>query len=266
MRTSSWIGLLLVVGGALYLLSQFNVLQVSSGIWSFHALWPLLLVALGLGGLSGFRRGRIPWGSMVVALLGVFLFLHNSGLSPALASMSATGVFWAFVLIFIGLEVFFPKRFRSRGPRISVNIDGKRQDIYWKDTFGEWKGWKPKQAQNRHWIGDVSMGGQPWAMDDLDIWHGIGDVRINLATAHLEDRTYAVAVEGWIGDVRILVPSSLAVAVDVDVNLGDVNVFEHSESGTGRRVHFQDAAYDTETRRVHLNIQLKIGDVQVVRV
>lgn len=264
MRTSSWIGLILVFGGVLYLLSEFHILVIVSGVWTFHALWPLLLVALGLG--STVQRGRVRFGALVVALFGVFLFLHNSGLSPVLAGVSATGVFWASVLIFVGLQVFFPSPFRSRGPKISVHIDGKKHDVAWKDGFGDWGGWKAPRTANRHWIGDVSLGSQPWVLADLDIWHGIGDVRINLATAHLEDKTYELRIEGWIGDVRVLVPASLPIETNVEMNIGDVNIFEHAESGTGRRVHYQDVAFDSASKRVRLNVRLKIGDVQIVRV
>jgi lia operon protein LiaF len=264
MRTSSWMGLILVAGGVLYLLSEFHLLHFTAGVWTFHALWPLLLVAIGLG--SALHRGRIRLSSLVIALFGVFLFLHNSGLSPVFASTSVTSVFWATLLIFIGLQVFFPTSSRRKRRTISVHVDGKRHDIAWKDAVGDWRGWKAPRVANRHWIGDVSLGSQPWVLDDLDIWHGIGDVRINLATAHLEDKTYDIRIEGWIGDVRILVPASLPIAANVEMNIGDVNVFEHAESGTGRSVHYRDEAYDTASRRIKLNIQLKIGEVKIVRV
>lgn len=266
LRTSSWIGLLLVLCGVVYLLSEFRVMQVSSAIWSFYALWPLILVAIGLGGLRSLRRGKVSWGAILLTMFGVFLFLHNSGLSPVLAKTSVSGVFWATVFIFIGLTIFAPNHSRRHGPFITVDIDGKRHKVAWKDAIGDLKGWKPGRTANRHWIGDVSLGGQSWVLQDLDVWHGIGDVRINLATALLEDRTYDLRIEGWIGDIRILVPANLPISADIVMNIGDVNVFEHAESGTGRAVHYVDPSYNDAVKRVHLDVELKIGDVQIVRV
>lgn len=266
LRTSSWIGLLLVICGLVYLLSEFHVLHLSSTFWSFDVLWPLFLIAIGLGGLRSFARGRIPFGAILLTLFGVFLFLHNSGINPVLAKTSVSGVFWATVFIFIGLRIFAPGQSRRHGPSLTVDFDGKKHKVAWKDAIGDIKGWKPGRTSNRHWIGDVSLGGQSWVLEDLDVWHGIGDVRINLATALLEDRTYHLRIEGWIGDIRVLVPANLPISADIVMNIGDVNVFEHAESGTGRAVHYVDPSYKDAVRRVHLDVELKIGDVQVVRV
>lgn len=134
------------------------------------------------------------------------------------------------------------------------------------EVVGDLSGWKPNPTGTRHWIGDVSLGSQPWVLEDLSVWNGIGDVRINLATAHLEDRSYTLAIEGWIGDIRVLVPGSITVCVDAAVGLGDVTVFEHAESGTSRQIHHEDPEFEQSERKIVLHLRLKIGDVKVVRV
>lgn len=160
-----------------------------------------------------------------------------------------------------------PRRFGGcRRPRIHVNVNGKHHNLTWEEAIGDVSSWKPKHGGSRHWIGDVSLGSQAWVLDDMSVWNGIGDVRMNLATAHLEDRTYKLEVEGWIGDIRILVPSSIPVCVKAEVGLGDITVFENAQSGTSRQVYHEDPAFATSDRRIMLNLRLKIGDIQVVRV
>lgn len=68
------------------------------------------------------------------------------------------------------------------------------------------------------------------------------------------------------GDIRILVPESLAVSVNACVGLGDLVLFVDRQSGTGRRLYYIDPQFDQATRHVIIDIDLKIGDVQVVRV
>jgi lia operon protein LiaF len=121
-------------------------------------------------------------------------------------------------------------------------------------------------VSDRRWIGDISVGRNAWTLQDMELWNYIGDVRVNFATAHVEDGTYDVKIGGWIGDVRVLVPSHLSVRVDASVGMGDLTVFNEDSSGTGRRVQFEDPAFSTEKKRIILRIDLKLGDVQVVRV
>lgn len=257
---------MLVLGGALYLLSSLHMVNLPTALWTAHALWPLLLVAVGLGGAVKRRSGhrQVSFYYLFLALFGLFLFLDDSQLIPALQRTSVSGVFWSLVLIGVGVEVFRPGRRRHKTVKLEVN--GESYEVPWKEAVGDWKTWQPKQASNRHWIGDVSLGSQPWSMEDMDVWNGIGDVRINLATAHLEDRTYELQIDGWIGDVRILVPENLPVSVKASVSLGDLAVFHDAHTGTGRSVTYADPGYDQADRRVNITVSLKIGDVQIVRV
>lgn len=298
-RSSSWIGLLLVVGGAVYMLSMFHLVHLPAIMWSSDTIWALVLIILGLSGLRGFRR-TVPWGALFLFLYGVFLFCQSGLQIARLTDVSPTGVFWSLLFIYLGISVFAPKRLGGWKPKVVVNWNRRRSprgpqrpprpgtggfgdnpidvpfesvdeqsgqvEIPLGDMFGDFKNWSPKHHTTRHFIGDVSLGSEPWVMEDMSVWNGVGDVRINLATAHLEDKTYHIRVEGWVGDVRILVPASIPVSVQAEVNLGDVNVFEHAESGTGRNVYHTDVSFDTAVRRVQIDARLKIGDVQIVRV
>jgi lia operon protein LiaF len=264
-------GLLLVAGGVLYLLEQMNAfaslgLAVTPGV-----LWPLVLVVIGLYGLTYWQRGRIPWFSLFLVIYGGLLGVRNSHLVPPLLHVSTWSLFWCVALILLGMYLLIPRR--SRWSRIKVHC---RNGVHavpledmaksWREwNWREWKRYKSDYASWR-WVGDISLGRQPWTLKDTELWNAVGDIRVNLTTAHIEDGTHHITIGGWIGDVRVLVPEGLAVTVHASVGLGDLNVFNDHHSGTGRKVHYVDPHFAEAAKRVVINVDLKIGDVQIIRV
>ncbi|MCL6445921.1 MAG: cell wall-active antibiotics response protein, partial [Alicyclobacillus sp.] len=128
--------------------------------------------------------------------------------------------------------------------------------------------WTKKRVhQTRRVVGDLSIGQHPWVLKDMNLWNAIGDIRVNLATAHVEDGTYQLDVSGYIGDIRVLVPEGLSVDVTCSLKVGDVNVFGDRHSGMGHReVSFRDPDFDTAVKRVIIRVELIVGDVLVQRV
>ncbi|WDL99046.1 cell wall-active antibiotics response protein LiaF [Alicyclobacillus sp. ALC3] len=288
MRRGAGLGIIIVAVGVLYLLNATGVIHMTPVWWSGAVLWPLLLVLLGGSGLHEFRRGKIPIWSLFFIVLGLGLSARATGLFPWLTRISDGNLFWALLIIFFGLNLLMPRRWR--GPMVPVVVihGGKRHKKEWDGTAGDKDKWKwdgdvvdgdivvdapGKRHKDRYgdrgtWrlIGDLSVGGHPWVLKDMEMWNGVGDIRVNLATAHVEDGDYHIEIGGWIGDVRVLVPSNLDVAVDAGVSIGDLVVFDERHSGTGRHVHFEEPGFADSTRRVTISVSLKIGDVRIVRV
>lgn len=261
-RTSTLIGLLLVILGALFLLSQLHLLPAADTMLRPGVLWPLVLALIGLTGLRRLGRGKFPLWSLFLVVLGALLALRNSGAVP-IVQIGAWDIFWALFLIFAGFSLILPRRFR--GPKWFFISDrhGKRRGNGIASSWGDWN--VPKAATTKM-VGDLILGSKPWTLSDRNIWNAIGDVRVNLSTAHIEDGVYHLRIGGWIGDVRVLVPTGLDVSVNAAVALGDLTVFDDNQSGTGRRITHADPGFAEALKKVVIDIDLKIGDVQVVRV
>jgi lia operon protein LiaF len=266
MRTSTVIGFVLVVAGTLYFLGELGLVHVSGHLWSAGVVWPLVFVLLGLGRFKPFHKGHISVWPLYLIVLGLALSARNSGYVSALTQVSGWGLAWALFFVFLGIQLLTPRRHRHHSMKLPFRVGGETVDIPSTDRADTDSEKKPKSVSDRRWIGDISVGRNAWTLQDMELWNYIGDVRVNLATAHVEDGTYDVKIGGWIGDVRVLVPSHLAVRVDASVGMGDLTVFNEDSSGTGRRVQFEDPAFTTEKKRMILRIDLKLGDVQVVRV
>lgn len=290
-------GFLILLVGVGYLLQQIGLLHLTLAWLTWPVIWPWLFVLLGLSGLNRFRRRLIPWGSLFFIVLGVLLSLRAAHFLPHwLQGISGWGLFWSMVLIFAGLSFITPRRWGRAWWPVRIEYGSKRkkwiaEDDDVIDVDGSWQGeasWhqakekKGFKGRDRHdtkwrrdrrswradhrWIGDLSIGRQPWVLRNLDLWNGIGDIRVNLATAHVEDGQYLVEIGGLIADVRVLVPENLPVLVETEVGIGDINVFGEEHSGTKQSARIEDAAYELASRKCHIIIRLQIGDVEVVRV
>lgn len=256
-RPSFW-GFILFVIGALFLCSKLGVVNFPSTVFSAGVIWSLLLALLGLSGLRHFRR-KIPWGSLFLFTLGIGWALQDSGITPILSRISGWDLLWGLMIVFFGLSLIIPGRW---GFRASISLDNEKSQAKYSKIYKA----KAKERGIKHFIGDLNLGKQPWELRNMDIWHGIGDVRVNLTTAHTEDGEYRVAVGGLIGDVRILVPEDVAVSVDAVLTVGDIDVLGDHHSGTKQRVQFTDVGFATAAKRIYLDVDWKIGDVQIVRV
>lgn len=292
-------GFVVLMAGIGFLLQQTGLLHLKAAWLTGSVIWPWLLVLLGFGGLKEFRRGRIPWGALFFIVLGVLLSLKAAVVLPGwLESIGGWSLFWSLALIFAGLSFITPRRLGQAWWPITIETGGKRSrkpsgsnEDEFVDIEGPWEDgddrhrnrerrraernerrrarwdWRERPWRTDHrWIGDLSLGRQPWVLRNLDLWNGIGDVRLNLATAHVEDGHYDIEIRGLIGDVRVLVPENLPVLVEAEVGIGDIEVFGEKHSGTKRAASFEDPGYETASRQCHITIALRIGDVEVVRV
>jgi len=112
-------------------------------------------------------------------------------------------------------------------------------------------------------IGDFHLTSGRFELNHLHVWHGIGDVVIDLSRAVLMHEEAMLSVDGWIGDVTIYVPIDLAASVSAEVSVGDLEVFGHRQGGISRCIVVRSDHYDTAANKVLLRISLLVGDIKV---
>lgn len=115
-------------------------------------------------------------------------------------------------------------------------------------------------------IGNLYLTASRWELTDMNIWYGIGEVKIDLSRAHIPDKETVLIINGWIGDIDIYVPYDLELAFSAHVNVGDIDVFGNKEGGINRHVSMETAHYRNASRRVRVIGNLIIGDVDVMYV
>ncbi|WP_255298576.1 cell wall-active antibiotics response protein LiaF [Brevibacillus dissolubilis] len=112
-------------------------------------------------------------------------------------------------------------------------------------------------------IGDFHLTSGRFELSHMQIWHGIGNVVIDLSRAVIPDEETFLFINGWIGDVTIYVPIDLPVSVIGEVNFGDMEILGHRQGGINRRVMLSADHYDVATQKVKIIISLIAGDIDV---
>ena len=142
----------------------------------------------------------------------------------------------------------------------------QKQRIEWEqaDDDSSYNNQAPKVKHSL--IGNLYLTAPRWELTDMNIWHGFGDVKIDLSRALVHDTETVLIINGWIGDIDIYVPYDLEVAFTAHVNIGDIDIFGNKEGGINRNVSIETPHYRDSSKRVRIIVNLLIGDVDVIYV
>lgn len=124
-------------------------------------------------------------------------------------------------------------------------------------------------AEERNgFIGDLHLGRDYWELKPMNINHFIGDTVIDLTKAQIPFGETKLTISAFIGDVKVLVPneSDLSFRVNSSSFLGDIRVFDRHAGGFLRSLNEQLPDYADADRKINLQCNLFIGDIQVMRV
>ncbi len=247
MKKQLW-GLIFLALGLLVLLQVLEIYEFGL------AFWPTVLLLLGIVILSeSISFGLISWITLGLGLwvggIGLFGILSNAGATDISGSEIAR-FGWPLILVAIGLSIMLGDRnlfFRKLFSRHSIDeVD--------------WTGY----SQVRH-IGDLYHGRSAWTLDqDLEFFHGIGDVVLDFTTAEIKSGTHRVYLKAGVGDVTIRIPDGVNIAIDASVGLGELEVLDEQKSGIGglsikRVINVEDA-----DATIEVEAKMGIGDMKVI--
>lgn len=261
LRTRSFFGVLLVVGGALLLLDSLGLLPVDlAGVW-----WPLLILAVGLwlvlGGLRGRREPESE--SLTIPLEGAssarLRLRHGAGrLQIQSADEDSQLLHGEFVG---GVD----SRVRRSGDRLEVELSIRRD--WWPD-FVDWRGgfgWTlglrpdvPLELELETGAGETSL-----ELDDLQVRKLRIKTGASSTTARLPAHAgqTAVSVEAGVASVELHVPDGVAAQIRSRGGLTEVQVDQQRFPRSGDRYESPDFA--SAPNRVEIDIQAGVGSIKV---
>lgn len=128
-------------------------------------------------------------------------------------------------------------------------------------------GWQGVETKNG-FIGDLYIGRDYWQLKPMNINLFIGDTVIDLTKAHIPYGETKLTVSAFIGDVKVLVPNDSDVSFKVNSGsfIGDIRVFGRSTGGFLRSIDEQMPDYAEADKKIFLQCNLFIGDIQIMRV
>lgn len=117
-------------------------------------------------------------------------------------------------------------------------------------------------------IGDYHYGDTPFEWDNINIQFGIGNVIIDLGNTVLPPGENIAMIRGLVGDMRIVVPIDVGVALDYTAFSGQLN-YQESNSATvlhqENLVHYSEN-YEEATYKIKLVVSVIVGELEVMHV
>ncbi len=235
-------GLLLVLVGVLYLLSNAGIL-VGFSVWDI--LWGAFWVWLG-SVVVGPRGRGVGAGRLALGLLLLFVGVVTLADGVGLINFSfgyLLSRFWPVILIALGVIILY----ESNRPRAAgSSAEGDR--ITHESIFG-----------------DLRLTQPGWQLRDLRASTIIGDMKIDLSKANIPDGETTIDLRAVIGDLDVWAPRDLPVAIEARCTFASVNRFGHKQDVILRRYIETPPDYESATRRVRVQADLVFGDLNLIR-
>lgn len=156
------------------------------------------------------------------------------------------GLFFALaIILFFKINIFgliVAILFIYVGYRLLQKNDN--HDQVQKDTA-----FQPEEANvKKSLIGEIRYTDR-FELKDFSIQQAIGDVKIDLTKALVQNGETVIIVNGWVGNIDIYVPYDLPVMVDASVFLGELEIFDKHESGVNRHITIKSPQYDEAAKK-----------------
>ena len=120
----------------------------------------------------------------------------------------------------------------------------------------------PGAMSTFRFIGDFQRTG-PWRVTDEEISHFVGDVVLDMAQAEIVPGETHLQINGFVGDVTLLVPAGVGVSLGVSSFVSDVNFFGQRHSAIFTPADLATPNYSTAERRLRVQCNYFVMDIRV---
>ncbi|MDC3417261.1 cell wall-active antibiotics response protein LiaF [Aquibacillus salsiterrae] len=248
------IAILIILFGIALVLTNVGVVS-----WEFAEAWyyiyPLFFVLVGFKwmwtGLKG--KGGLGMGSFFVIFGGLLLSDRFN-----LLDFSFRDVYklWPLLIIYIGFSLFGTTNKRNKKKTFQFIFDSD-------DHANTEKVYGKRQSFA---IGDHKFNTPNWTVEPLELWNAVGDYHIDFTKAFIPDKEIPISIQGWAGDIRILMPENVEFTLEAHVKAGDIHVFGQNAEGINRQIIYATPNFAESTRKLNIYLHLKAGSIRVDRV
>jgi predicted membrane protein len=237
------IGALLVLLGALYLLSNIGLLRgvdVWGIVWGAFWMW-LGAVVVGPRG-RGVGAGRLTVG-LALVVVGVVSVANSIGLINFSVGYLFS-LFWPLILVSLGLAILLDANRRASTVAAPSS---------------------PERIEHDMILGDLKLNQAGWQLRNVRASTIIGDIEIDLVKARIPDGETTIDLRAVIGDIDIRAPTDLPVALDLQCTFVSVTRDGRKQDIILRRYTNAPPDYDSAPRRVRIRASLVFGDLNLSR-
>ncbi len=102
-----------------------------------------------------------------------------------------------------------------------------------------------------------------WQVIEEDIWSFVGDSVLDFRDADVPPGETRISLHGFVGEVRVRVPTDAGVRVTGQAFVVDANAFGYNQDYVLTPYETQTPNYDEAERRVHVDVQYFVVDLNV---
>ncbi|MBK7143401.1 MAG: cell wall-active antibiotics response protein [bacterium] len=112
-------------------------------------------------------------------------------------------------------------------------------------------------------LGDMFIDCQNINMQNIEISMFAGDLQINLNGGKLTPGLNRMIISGFLGDIMVFVPKGLPVFIHCSGFVGDLDLLGRRSDGFGNTLDAQTAEYDSAEAKLYVAVNNFVGDVRV---
>lgn len=241
---SSWIKILLIIEAILFV---WLIQQLTSNVF--------LLILLFMGLFLLMRKNKMGNSFQnKSSRVGLFFILF---------SLLATQAVWA--MIFVAAAFLFVPLFR-KDPFIFKHSTKKppwKEKEYFSADVLERKT-KTLQRKKNVWIGSDHFGRNEFEWEDLNFVKFMGETVIDLGNTILPNKENVIVIRKGFGNTKILVPPEVGVAVSYTSLIGKCTIEEEEIPVRNEQIKYVEASFDTKPRKLHIILNVLVGEIEVV--
>lgn len=247
--TAGIIGVILLVIGIIIIFSIIGIGAMFLG--------PFILLFFGIV-LIKKRIHLIGYALVAFGILALFNLIFSIHLGEILLAV---------IFLYIGVRLLkkkdspYSQNKKQRGD-YTRTIDSDDKD-WAKAGHGQTTKQKSGPTLRKSFIGDLHLMHDSFELEDMNIWHGIGDVKIDLSKAMIPEGETELVISGWVGDIDIYIPYDIDVSVEATVTFGELEILNRRQGGIRRQLSVATKEYPESKRRVKIILSLFLGDIDV---
>ena len=258
------IAILFVLIGIMLLLVNLGVISLEIKEY-FVTYYPVLIVLLGLKWLidSVVFGKNVLFISLVLVVFGSLLLLDR--LDVLVFEFQMIWKLWPLLFIYFGLRLFIKKR----PIKLTVTKGEYDFDLFSNGEVNEFSEGVERESSPQKriiTIGELKMNKPNWAVEPLTLKTVVGDYYFDFSKAYIPDKETKIRIKGVVVDLKMLIPEDLPIRIETSVKMGKIRVFDESSQGKKCRIFYESANYDSATRKLDIELDLKIGDVRIDRI
>ena len=112
-------------------------------------------------------------------------------------------------------------------------------------------------------IGDMNIDCTNINLENVEVSSVIGDVEMNLTGGKLCPGLNRLIFSGFISDLRLMIPKSMAVFTHCSNFIGDIDVAGRRASGFGNNIDWQSDNYESADSKLYIAANNFLGDIKI---